>query len=51
MSNPAVVTFRIYQGAFSFLGIENVLTESSDFDYFWDNFFKMADMIKSTHMQ
>ena len=42
MSNSAVVTFRIYQGEFSFLGIENTLIESSDFGYFWDNFFKMG---------
>lgn len=42
MSQPAIVTFQIHQDDFSFLGIENILTESSDFGYFWDNFFKLG---------
>jgi len=40
VSKPAFVTFQIHQDEFSFLGIENVVTESSDFGYFWDHFFK-----------
>ncbi len=42
MSNPAFVTFQTHQDAFSFLGVENVVTESSDFGYFWDHFFKIG---------
>jgi len=42
MDKPAIVTFPIHQEAFSFLGIENIVTESSDFGHFWDNFFKMG---------
>ncbi|MCL2774617.1 MAG: GyrI-like domain-containing protein [Oscillospiraceae bacterium] len=42
MSTPAIVTYQIHQDEFSFLGIENIVTESSDFGYFWDNFFKMG---------
>ena len=42
MATPAFVTYQIHQDAFSFLGIENIVTESSDFGYFWDNFFKMG---------
>lgn len=40
MSEPTLVTFQIHQEEFSFLGIENIVTETSDFGYFWDNFFK-----------
>lgn len=40
MSEPALVSFQMHQAAFSFLGIENIVTESSDFGYFWDHFFK-----------
>jgi len=39
MDNPAIVTFQIHQDEFSFLGIENIVTESSDFGNFWDHFF------------
>lgn len=46
MAKPAIVTFQIHQDEFSFLGIENILTESSDFGYFWDNFFKMGGFDK-----
>jgi predicted transcriptional regulator YdeE len=42
MSNPALVTFQIHQDTFSFLGIENIVTDSSNFGYFWDNFFEMG---------
>jgi predicted transcriptional regulator YdeE len=40
MSKPAIVTFQIHQGEFSFLGNENILTESSNFSDIWNNFFK-----------
>jgi hypothetical protein len=40
MSKPAIVTFQIHQDGFSFLGSENILTESSDFGAIWGNFFK-----------
>jgi len=40
MNKPAIVTFQIHQDEFSFLGNENILTESSDFGAIWDNFFK-----------
>ena len=40
MSTPAFVTFQIHQEEFYFLGIENILTESADFGYLWNNFFK-----------
>jgi len=40
MSKPPIVTFQIHQDEFSFIGIENTVTESSDFGSFWDNFFK-----------
>jgi len=40
MGDPALVTFQIHQDAFSFLGIENILTGNDDFGYFWDHFFK-----------
>ncbi|MDR1328669.1 MAG: GyrI-like domain-containing protein [Oscillospiraceae bacterium] len=44
MNKPAVVTFQTHQDEFSFLGIENILTESksSDFGYIWNHFFKMG---------
>ncbi|MCL2159317.1 MAG: GyrI-like domain-containing protein [Oscillospiraceae bacterium] len=37
-----LVTFQVHQEEFEFLGIENVVTESADFGYFWDNFFKLG---------
>jgi predicted transcriptional regulator YdeE len=40
MGKPAIVTFQIHQEGFSFLGNENILTESSDFGAIWGNFFK-----------
>jgi len=42
MSEHKTVVFQIHQEAFTFLGIENILTESSDFGYFWDHFFKVG---------
>ena len=42
MGKPAFVTFQIHQDEFSFLGKENVITESSDFGAIWGNFFKMG---------
>lgn len=42
MGEKAFVTFRIHQEGFSFLGIENVITESSDFGYIWGNFFQLG---------
>jgi len=40
MSKPAIVIFQIHQEGFSFLGNENIITESSDFGAIWGNFFK-----------
>ena len=42
MSTSAFVTFLIHQEEFSFLGVENILTENADFGHFWDNFFKLG---------
>lgn len=42
MSKPAIVTIQIQQDKFSFLGNENIITESSDFGDIWGNFFKMG---------
>jgi predicted transcriptional regulator YdeE len=42
INKPAIKVFKIHQDEFSFLGNENILTESSDFGYIWDNFFKMG---------
>jgi predicted transcriptional regulator YdeE len=39
---PEIKVFQIHQDEFSFLGIENIITESSDFCHIWDNFFKMG---------
>jgi predicted transcriptional regulator YdeE len=40
MNKPAIVTLQIHQDEFSFLGKENVITESSDFSAIWGTFFK-----------
>ena len=42
MSAPATVTFQTHQDEFSFLGIENIVTDSANFGHFWDNFFKLG---------
>jgi predicted transcriptional regulator YdeE len=39
-AKPEIKVFPIHQDEFSILGNENILTESSDFGYTWDNFFK-----------
>jgi len=39
---PAIVTFIHHQNEFSFLGNENIITDSSNFGTIWDNFFKMG---------
>lgn len=41
-NKPAIKTFRIHQDEFSFLGNENIITESSNFGHIWGNFFKMG---------
>ena len=48
MGTPAFVTFQKHQDEFSFLGVENIITESSDFGAIWGNFFKLGgyDKIK-----
>jgi predicted transcriptional regulator YdeE len=38
-NKPSIKVFQIHQGGFSFLGNENIITESSDFGYIWNNFF------------
>lgn len=38
-NKPAIKVFQIHHDKFSFLGNENILSESSNFGYFWDNFF------------
>lgn len=42
MAEHVCVTFQIHQAAFSFLGVENIVTEEADFGYFWDHFFKIG---------
>jgi Uncharacterized protein conserved in bacteria len=42
MGEHSLVTFQIHQDEFTFLGIENIVTESSNFGYFWDHFFKVG---------
>ena len=42
MNEHETVVYQFHQEAFTFLGIENILTESSDFGYFWDHFFKVG---------
>jgi hypothetical protein len=39
---PSIIVFQYHQDEFSFLGNENILTESSDFGHIWDNFFEMG---------
>ena len=39
MNNPKVITFQIQHDEFYFLGIENIVTEDSDFKNIWDSFF------------
>ena len=39
---PAIKILQIHHEAFSFLGHENILTDSSDFAYIWDNFFSIG---------
>ena len=42
MSKPEIRVYQIHQAAFSFLGNENIITESSDFGAIWGNYFKMG---------
>ena len=39
MSNPKIITFKTSLPAFTFMGIENIVKEDSDFGSFWGNFF------------
>ncbi len=42
MSEKAILTFQIHQEAFSFLGSETIITDStvpSDFEQIWERFF------------
>lgn len=39
MNNTKIITFKTHLEEFYFLGIENLLTDDSDFGAFWDNFF------------
>ena len=41
-SKPKIKVFQIHHDAFTFLGNENILTESSDFGDIWGNFFAMG---------
>lgn len=41
-TQPACITFLSRQDAFFFLGIENIVTASSDFGCIWNNFFKLG---------
>lgn len=40
----AIRVLQIHQDEFSFLGNENILSESSDFCHIWDEFFKMGGL-------
>ena len=37
-----LVTFQVHQEEFEFLGVENDLSKSSDFGFFWGNFFNLG---------
>lgn len=39
MGKPTFFTTPLHQEAFSFLGIQNIVTETSDFGAFWSGFF------------
>lgn len=41
-NQPTIQVFQIHQDEFSFLGNENIITESSNFVHIWDHFFKMG---------
>lgn len=41
-NQPAIKVFQIHQDAFSFLGNENIITETSDFGQIWGNFFEIG---------
>jgi len=38
--NPAIEVYQMHQNEFSFLGIKNIVTASSNYGNIWDNFFK-----------
>ena len=38
-NKPAIKVFQFHQEEFTFLGNENIITESSNFGEFWGNFF------------
>jgi len=42
MSKPKIITLQRRQNEFSFLGKENIITESSDFGDIWASFFKLG---------
>ncbi|MCL2518491.1 MAG: GyrI-like domain-containing protein [Oscillospiraceae bacterium] len=42
MNEHETVVYQFRQEAFTFLGIENILSESSDFGYFWNHFFSVG---------
>ncbi len=42
MSMPKIITFKTSLPAFTFMGIENIVKEDSDFGSFWGNFFDMG---------
>lgn len=39
---PEIKVFQFHQDEFTFLGNENVITDSSNFGYIWGNFFNMG---------
>lgn len=40
MGKPAIKVIQIHKDEFSFLGNENIITETSDFGHIWGDFFK-----------
>lgn len=45
MNKPTIVTFQLHHKEFSFLGKENIITESSDFGEIWGSFFEMGGYV------
>lgn len=41
-NKPEIKVFQIHHDEFTFLGNENILTDSSDYVHIWDNFFGMG---------
>jgi len=45
---PAIILFQAHMKEFQFLGVEQVVTPSTDFGMVWDNYFKIAENVELT---